>query len=221
MAARLQGFGYTPYQGTVMKSKAGPVWTGKVNRSTDATMRKPLSIWDPSLIFTCSMADFWNMDAQDEWRKEALAIMRQTSRHRYQILTKRPQNIAPILERMGEALPDNVWLGATVEDRRVTDRITILREVPARIRFLSVEPMTAPLGAVDLTGIHWVIVGGESGPGARPMDPAWCQEVLDQCLAQGVAFFMKQGSANNWPRYKDFLSFPKPLQRREFPEQLR
>lgn len=193
MAARLQGFGVEAYQGVVQSTKAGPVWTGVVRRSSDATMAKPRKIGQPSMIFVNSMSDFWNEEADDEWRAEALDIVRKTPRHQYQALTKRPQNTLPIMKRMGiKRLPDNFWHGATVEDHRVVERIDHLREVPASIRFLSVEPMTAHLGAVDLTGIHWVITGGESGPKARPMKPDWVREVRDQAVEQGVPHFFKQ-----------------------------
>lgn len=189
MAARLEAAGQGPYQGT---TRSG-VWTGKLNRATDAAMRKPLGLPGRAVIFVNSMSDFWHDNALDAWRAEALDIIERTPQHQYQILTKRPELIAPTLERMGIAqLPDNVWLGATVEDHRVTWRIDHLRAAPARIRFLSVEPLTAPLGAVDLGGIHWVITGGESGPGARPCKAEWVREARDQCTAADVPFFHKQ-----------------------------
>ena len=206
MARRLEeGFGVAAYQGTTQKSKAGPVWTGKTNRSSDQVMRRPLGLRKPTLIFVNSMSDFWNPDADDAWRAEALDIMWQTPRHEYQVLTKRPQHIRPIMKRMGVAkLPPNFWLGATVEDHRVVDRIDLLREVEAEVRFLSVEPMTAPLGKVDLTGIHWVITGGESGPGARPMKADWVREVRDQCVAAKVPHFFKQfGRPQNNPLWEE------------------
>lgn len=192
MAARLQGFGVKAYQGVVKSTKAGPVWTGKVHRSSDETMRKPLRIREPSLIFVNSMSDWFNPDADDLWRHESLDIMEEASQHEYQVLTKRPEHIKPILKRMKRRLPENFWLGATVEDHRVVHRIDLIREVDAAIRYLSVEPMTAPLGKVNLAGIHWVITGGESGPKARPMDWRWAADVRDQCLDAGVPYFHKQ-----------------------------
>ncbi len=202
MAGRLEGFGHKPYKGTTQSSKKGRVWTGVVNRSSDRTMNLPKRHRTGSLIFVNSMSDFWNPAAKHAWRKEALDIMRGHDHHQYQILTKRPEHIAPILKEMGESVPDNAWLGCTVEDHRVVDRIDLLRQVPAKVRFLSVEPMTARLGKVDLTGIHWVILGGESGPKARPCYVDWFREVRDQCVGQGVPLFLKQwGRPENNPLY--------------------
>ena len=138
MAQRLGNMGQEPYQGTTQDW----VWTGKVNRNSDAAFYRPLKVKSPRLWFVNSMSDFWHEAAKDEWRAEALDVMRRTPHHTYQILTKRPENIAPTLKRLGRGLPDNIWLGSTVEDHRVADRIAVLRSVHARIRFLSVEPMT-------------------------------------------------------------------------------
>lgn len=193
-AYRLEhAFGFGAYQGTTRKVNGNVVWTGKVNRSSDAKMTEPLRITAPSLIFVNSMSDFWHEKAKDAWRAEALEVMRAAPRHRFQVLTKRPENIAPIMARMGlTSLPDNLWLGCTVEDGRVAERAPTLARVPARIRFLSIEPITARVGALDLGGIHWVITGGESGRRARPNKPDWTREVRDQAEAAGVALFHKQ-----------------------------
>lgn len=202
MATRLAAMGDKPsYAGVAAKG----VWTGRINRATDAQMRKPFGLPLGSLVFVNSMSDFWHIHAQDAWRAEALDIMRQTPGITYQVLTKRPQNIALMLARMGiDALPDNVWIGATVEDHRVVHRIDHLRHVPARVRFLSIEPITARVGPIDLSGIHWVITGGESGPGARPCDPDWVREVRDQCEARNVPHFFKQwGQWSNNPLARD------------------
>ena len=146
--------------------------------------------------------------------------MRRTPQHQYQILTKRPDNIMPTLIRLGlSEMPGNVWIGSTVEDHRVVDRIDYLRAVPAPIRFLSVEPLTATLGDIDLTDIHWVIVGGESGPGARPCREEWVRDIIRQCHDAGTPVFFKQWGrpqfnplANSFPRHakpgealKDFI----------------
>jgi protein gp37 len=188
MAARLDAMGQPAYAGTTDRGR----WTGRINRASDGQMAKPDRIPGRALIFVNSMSDFWHEDAEDAWRAEALAVMRRNPRHRFQVLTKRPENIAPILARMGEAIPDNLWLGATVEDGRVKDRAAIIARVPARIRFLSVEPLIGPGGDLDLGGIAWVITGGESGPRARFCDPMWVRGVRDACWRSGVAFFHKQ-----------------------------
>jgi protein gp37 len=202
-AWRLQEFGVDAYKGTVRMVNANPVWTGKLNRASDATWRKPFRIKTPSLIFVMSMSDFYYDQVPDLWRLEAHAVMRAT-RHQYQVLTKRPEAVVPFLERTGSTLPQNAWIGATVERADVVHRIDTLRSVPARIRFLSVEPLIGPVGRIDLTGIHWVIVGGESGPGARPMHIDWLREVVSQARAQGVATFLKQyGHARNNPLWKE------------------
>jgi protein gp37 len=203
LAARIEQMGTTPaYDGTTRIANGQAIWTGRINRSTTATWRKPLAIRSPSMIFVNSMSDFWHEAANDDWRLEALEIMRATPRHQYQVLTKRPENIAPFLERTGTTLPVNFWAGATVERGDFKHRIDTLRRVPARIRFLSIEPLIGPLGPLDLAGIHWAIVGGESGAGARPMKVEWLREVRDQCVDQGVRLFLKQfGIARNNPMY--------------------
>jgi protein gp37 len=193
-AYRLEhAFGFNAYQGTTRKVKDAVVWTGRVNRSSDAKMTEPLRITAPSLIFVNSMSDFWHDKAKDAWRAEALEVMRAAPRHRFQVLTKRPENIAPIMARMGlTSLPENLWLGCTLEDGRVAERAPILARVPARIRFLSIEPITARVGPLDLSGIDWIITGGESGRRPRPNRPEWTREVRDQAEAGAIAFFHKQ-----------------------------
>jgi protein gp37 len=201
-AARLERFGQPSYQGTTREANGKPIWTGKLNRATDAAFRKPFTIRDPSMIFVNSMSDFWHEGAQDQWRLDALGVMAATP-HQYQVLTKRPENIAPFIARTGATIPHNVWIGATVERGDVRHRIDTLRKVPARIRFLSVEPLIGPMGPMDLAGIHWVIIGGESGAGARPMQAQWVREIIADCEAQRVPIYFKQwGLARNNPLYQ-------------------
>jgi protein gp37 len=206
-AARIIEMGTTPsYDGTVRIANGKPIWTGRVNRATPATMKKPFQITEPSIIFVNSMSDFWHENAQDEWRIEALGVMASTP-HQYQVLTKRPEHIAPFLERQALHIPDNVWIGATIERGDFLHRIDTLRGVPARIRFLSVEPLIGPIGRMNLDGIQWVIGGGESGPGARSMKAEWARELRDECTRQGVAFFWKQwGKPQNNPLYFDIAA---------------
>jgi protein gp37 len=182
-----------------MSSRAGPVWTGKINRNSDSAMTAPLRRRNAALFFVNSMSDFWHPNADDRWRHEAFDVMIAAPQHQFQVLTKRPDLIAPTLGRMGRRLPENLWLGATVEDARVTDRINHLRAVDASIRFLSVEPLIAPLGTPDLSGIDWVITGGESGPRRRSAQGAWVREIRDHIAANhsSVALFHKQ-----WGHYK-------------------
>ena len=188
MAHRNANMGHEAYNGITRDWK----WNGLVQRNSDDVVQKPFKILKPAKIFATSMGDFWHPNVPAELRAEALDIMSQTQRHRYLVLTKRPQLIMPTLEHMGRVLPTNVWVGATVEDHRVAGRIDAIREVPAQVRFLSIEPLIGPIGKVDLTGIDWVIVGGESGPRARPIDLNVVRNIRDQCAAAGAAFFFKQ-----------------------------
>jgi protein gp37 len=147
------------------------------------------------MVFTCSWSD-WFHEGADQWRDEAWALLKSTPNLQYQILTKRPERILDHLPADWGNGYSNVWLGVSVEDRRFgLPRIDVLRPVPATVRFLSVEPLLEDLGQLDLTGIDWVIVGGESGPDFRPMDHDWARSIRDQCDAAGVAFFMKQSAA--------------------------
>jgi protein gp37 len=161
----------------------------KVVRSK-TTFHAPLNWKEPRLIFTCSWSDFFVEEA-DPWREEAWQIMRWTPHLTYQVLTKRP-------ERIGASLPSggwpwrNVWLGVSVENRRFYGRIELLKAIPAAVRFLSLEPLLAPMPDLPLVGISWVIVGGESGPGCRPMSPEWVRGIRDQCILAKVPFFFKQ-----------------------------
>ena len=156
------------------------------------TFRDPLKWTNPRKVFTCSWSDFFIKDA-DPWRDEAWAIVRATPQHTYQVLTKRPHLIARRLPwpAEGPAWP-NVWLGVSVELVNFYGRIDELVKVPAAVRFLSLEPLLGPLPGLPLEGIGWVIVGGESGPGWRPMAVEWLEAIRDQCVAADVPLFVKQ-----------------------------
>lgn len=146
-------------------------------------------------VFVNSMSDLFHKDVPLEFIQRVFSVMAETPRHRYQVLTKRADRLAelaPFLE-----WPSNVWMGTSVENLKYADRIDHLRKVPAAVRFLSLEPLLGPLPELDLSGIHWVIVGGESGPGARPMQERWVTDLRDQCLRAGVAFFFKQWGGVN------------------------
>lgn len=166
-----------------------------VVRSAPATFRGPLSTkkYPPgALVFTCSWSD-WFIEEADAWRDEAWAIVRARPDLTFQILTKRSDRIdAHLPEDWGMGYP-NVWLGVSVEDRKALPRVDDLVRIPAVVRFLSVEPL---LEAVDVSpylgGVHWVIVGGESGPDARPMHPQWARDIRDQCDRAGVPLLFKQ-----------------------------
>jgi protein gp37 len=145
-------------------------------------------------VFTCSWSDWFHPDA-DPWRPEAWEIVRRCPNLIFQILTKRAELIPDRLPQdWGQGYP-NAWLGASVENPNFLHRMDQLRQVPAVIRFISAEPLLAPLGALNLEGFHWVIVGGESGRGFRPMDHAWAREIRDQCQGEHIPYFFKQSAA--------------------------
>lgn len=143
-------------------------------------------------VFCASMADVFDEEVPEEWRAELWDIIRQCTELDWQLLTKRPENIASMLPPDWGDGWSHVWLGVTVEDQtRADQRIPILQSIPASIRFLSAEPLLGPV-TLDLNGIDWVILGGESGPHYRPMHPDWARSVRDQCLQRNVAFHLKQ-----------------------------
>lgn len=154
-------------------------------------LNQPLRKKKPTRYFVNSMSDLFHEDIPDRFIDDIFAVMSQTPQHTYQILTKRSWRLP---EYFGtRELPANIWLGVTVEDRTSgIARIDHLRQVNAAIRFLSVEPLLEDLGTLDLHDIHWVIVGGESGPHARPMSQEWVLSIKDQCEKSGSAFFFKQ-----------------------------
>jgi protein gp37 len=154
-------------------------------------LNQPLERRKPTTYFVNSMSDLFHKGVPDEYVDQVFDVIRSTPQHTYQVLTKRAERLPEYFAT--RHCPPNVWLGVTVENRRHgVPRIDHLRHIGASIRFLSVEPLLEDVGELDLTGIHWVIVGGESGHGARPMKPEWAENVRHQCEAAGVAFFFKQ-----------------------------
>ena len=149
----------------------------------------------PRRIFVCSMSDLFHEDVPSWFIRGVFNVMRYASQHRFQVLTKRAGRMAVTSRFLG--WPSNVWAGVTVENQQAMNRIDSLRKVPASVRFLSCEPLLESLGPIDLDGIHWVIVGGESGPGTRPMKEEWAMEIKDQCVAAGIPFFFKQWGGVN------------------------
>jgi protein gp37 len=144
----------------------------------------------PRVIFVNSMSDLFHKDVPAEFIEQVFDVMNRCPQHTFQVLTKRPEITAELAQRL--KWTPNIWMGTSVENPLVLDRVASLREVPACIRFLSVEPLLGPIPRLPLTGIHWVIVGGESGPGARPMDAQWVRAIRDRCIAHNVPFFFKQ-----------------------------
>jgi len=149
----------------------------------------------PRRVFVNSMSDLFHPGIPDEFLLQAFGVMVHCPQHRFQVLTKRPARMAKVVPELVDRLggvPRNVWLGTSIESADYLDRVTWLRVTPAAVRFLSLEPLLGPLQEIDLTGIHWVIVGGESGPAHRPIEAGWVREIRNQCQAAGVAFFFKQ-----------------------------
>jgi len=156
-----------------------------------ARLEEPLKRKKPTTYFVNSMSDLFHEQVPDSYIQQVFDVIRQTPQHTYQILTKRADRL-PIFFSNCDA-PENAWIGVSVENRKHgLPRIDALRNIMAKIRFLSVEPLLEDLGKINLSGIHWVIVGGESGPKARPMKQEWAINVQRQCEQQNVAFFFKQ-----------------------------
>lgn len=227
-AIRFAGPGQA-YHGLVKSTPSGPRWTGTV-RLAPEMLEQPLHWRKPARIFVNSMSDLFHEQLPDGDILQVLDVIRQCAAnalpgadgpdHIFQVLTKRATRMRSFISRLrfdgsdggrGLYLWDrtttwascltNLHLGVSVEDRARLTRIDELRATPARVRFLSIEPLLEDLGVLELRDIHWVIVGGESGHGARPMHPDWARAVRDQCAAAGVAFFFKQWGA--WrPEYQ-------------------
>ena len=194
MARRLESMGVAKYEGLTRRSGKRTVWNGMIREDRDA-LNIPLKWRKPRKIFVNSMSDLFHERVTDDFIVDVWQVMRETPQHNYQILTKRPERMALVLtELIGDVLP-NVWLGTSIESADVVARIAHLRAVPAAIRFLSFEPLIGEVGKVDLTGIDWAIVGGESGRGARPIKEEWIDEIHEQCSVHKTAFFFKQWGA--------------------------
>jgi protein gp37 len=191
MAARLQAMGMAKYAGTTRKSGRRHVWTGRVNTDSDA-LSAPLQWRKPKRIFVNSMSDLFQEKADERFIRQVWQVMEHAHWHSFQVLTKRPERMLQVLSKTDFPMLPNVWLGASVENSDCLDRIDILRRVPASVRFISFEPLLGPIVAPVLAGIHWAIVGGESGPQARPIERWWVEELRDSCQRQDVAFFFKQ-----------------------------
>ncbi len=191
LAKRLELMDVDKYRGLTRQSGRRIVWNGIVREDT-AALKIPITWKKPKKIFVNSMSDLFHEKVTDAFILEVWKVMRATPHHHYQILTKRPQRMGEFVRaQIGEVLP-NVWLGTSVEDAKVVNRIDHLRGVPAAIRFISFEPLIGPVGKVNLNGIHWAIVGGESGKAARLIHEEWIDQIYDRCVAYDVRFFFKQ-----------------------------
>jgi len=191
MAKRLEAMRIDKYVGLTRRSGRRVIWNGLVREDREA-LGIPRSWKKPRKIFVNSMSDLFHERVSDAFIEDVWSVMRETPHHNYQILTKRPERMAAFTNhKIGDVLP-NVWLGTSVENADVIERIDHLRAAPARIRFISFEPLIGPVGGVNLGGIHWAIVGGESGKAARPIREEWIDEIYYQCVRADTAFFFKQ-----------------------------
>jgi protein gp37 len=193
MAYRFSGAG-KPYEGLAVLKNGHASWTGKV-ALVDNHLLDPMKWKNPRRIFVNSMSDLFHPNVPDEWIDSIFAVMALCPQHTFQVLTKRPEEMLEYssgCELRGlECLLPNVWLGVSDEGDQ-HQRIDILRQVPAAVRFISFEPLLFDPGIVNLKGISWVICGGESGKGARTMQHEWAADLRDQCIAAGVPYFFKQ-----------------------------
>jgi protein gp37 len=196
MASRLQAMNHPAYAGVVRKSGSRPVWTGKLHLIT-TSLDVPLKWKKPRKVFVNSMSDLFQETVPGDFIEKVWITMSRAHWHVFQILTKRPENMRRMIDRIGLPILPNVWLGTSVESREFADRIEILRKTPAAVRFVSFEPLLGNVGSVDLSNVHWAIVGGESGPGARPLESAWIEQIEQQCRTHGAAFFFKQWGGTN------------------------
>lgn len=205
MAKRLRGMGVARY-----------------SRGFEVTLQEdlveaPLRWRKPRTVFVNSMSDLFHQDVPTEFIKRVFATMAAAPQHQFQVLTKRSKR----LRRLSPDLqwPENVWMGVSVEAPNAYHRIEALQAVPAAVRFLSVEPLLAAVPELPLEAIDWVIVGGESGAGARPMNPDWVRSVRDRCAASGTPFFFKQWGGRNKKKAGRVLDgrtwdqFPVPVRR--------
>lgn len=232
-----------------------PNWTGLVN-FVEERLEEPLKWKKPRRIFVNSQSDLFHEGVSDDSIQKIFKVMCSAKRHTFQVLTKRPERMQEFLSRWDSMTRDfgplwphtwpqnHIWLGVSCENQATADeRIPLLLQTPAAVRWISAEPLLGPVsleelpsvsgigryldslsnagvdpGAIISTKLNWVVAGGESGPGARPMQEEWARSLMQQCKAAGVPFFMKQGAKANWPDFKNFDSFPKDLQVREYPQ---
>jgi len=187
LAKRLKAMGTAKYQTDGDPRTSGPGFGIAIH--PDA-LELPRRWRDPRVVFVNSMSDLFHARVPTSFIHEVFEVMNQTPRHTYQLLTKRPQRLA----RMADELTwtPNIWMGVSVEDPQAAGRLSHLSRVPAAVRFVSAEPLLAALPDLELDGVDWLIVGGESGPRFRPVEPAWVRDLKEQCARSSTAFFFKQ-----------------------------
>ncbi|MGI5206201.1 DUF5131 family protein [Spirillospora sp. CA-108201] len=187
LAKRLKAMGVEKYQADGDPRTSGPGFG--VTTHPDS-LRQPYAWRSPRVVFVNSMSDLFHARVPLDFVRRVFGVIADTPQHTYQVLTKRSARLRKIASQLD--WPQNLWIGVSVENTDALSRVDDLRTVPAAVRFLSCEPLIGPLTRLNLDGIGWVIAGGESGPGHRPLDPAWAEEIRDACLAAKVPFFFKQ-----------------------------
>lgn len=187
LAGRLKTMGQPKYQADGNPVTSGPGFGVTVHPDT---LDLPRTWARPRIVFVNSMSDLFHPHVPLAFVQDVFRVIVETPRHRYQVLTKRPLRARRLADEL--PWPANLWLGTSIETDDYIERADQLRAIPAAVRFLSLEPLLGPLPSLDLTGIDWVIVGGESGPNARPLHPEWAEQLLDRCQAAHIAFFFKQ-----------------------------
>lgn len=194
LAARLERMKSEKYNNLTRKSGGRYKWNGKIFLDY-ASLQTPYSIKKPSKIFVNSMSDLLHEQVPDKFISDVFLVIRENPRHIFQVLTKRSSRLLNLPKDL--IWPSNLWMGVSVEDKLTAFRIEDLQKTSAKVKFISFEPLLAPIGLVDLTNINWVIVGGESGPGARKIEREWVVELRDQCVKQNIAFHFKQWGGSN------------------------
>ena len=194
LAGRLKNMGVSKYDGLTRKTGGRQKWNGQIFLDHDA-LAVPAKWKRGRHVFVNSMSDLFHEQVPADFIQSVFAVMSEHRQHKYQVLTKRPERLL----ELHKSVPwtENIWMGVSVENEDYTWRIDMLRESLAQVKFLSIEPLIGPLQTFDFSGIDWVIVGGESGPGARPMEVEWVRDVRDACLDQDVAFHFKQWGGTN------------------------
>lgn len=187
LAKRLKAMGSTKYQVDGDERTSGPGFGVTMH---EESLDIPTRWREPRLVFVNSMSDLFHARVPISFVRRVLGVIAGTPQHTYQVLTKRASRLARVAANL--QWPTNLWVGVSVESADQLSRIDHLRAVPVSVRFVSAEPLLGPLGALDLEDIDWIIVGGESGHHARPLEPQWVREVRDQCVAAAVPFFFKQ-----------------------------
>lgn len=196
MAARLQAMGHEKYRNTTRKSGDRFVWTGHVNVD-ESSLSAPLEWRKGKRIFVNSMSDLFHEAVPDSFIFRVWEVMAACPQHHFQVLTKRPRRMANLFESAKLEVLSNVWLGTSVENSDVLDRIESLSEITGATLFISFEPLISRIDDVDLAKVHWAIVGGESGPRARPIEEEWVDRLHEICRRDDVAFFFKQWGGRN------------------------